>query len=269
VLALRVEVLAHGRRYGRWSRGSCHGKSADDCREYNIQRMVVLALETVTPAGSLAVVCGDAAVVSVVGDAGVPHAARLPLALVDFLGTHGVTLDDVDRMVVVSGPGSFTGVRIGVACAQGFAVTRGWPLASVSTLDALVEGWRHVRAGRAPRTILACLDGMRGEVFTSAHRWDGTTRSALSDAMVGVPSVTMLEGWGGSVTVVGNGAVRYREVWTDGAAEVVDALEPLAASAARLAASPLWPLVSPSALRPAYVRRPDVELARDRRVQQP
>ncbi len=231
--------------------------------------MVVLALETVTPAGSLALVRGEAPVVSVVGEPGVPHAARLPLALVDFLSAHGCTLDDVNRMVVVSGPGSFTGVRIGVACAQGLAVTRHWPLASVSTLDALAEGWRHVRAGDAPHTVVACLDGMRGEVFTASYGWDGTSLSALSDAVVGVPSAALLEGQRGPVTMVGNGAVRYHSVWSTGDAEIVDAFEPLAASAVRLAASPGWPLVSPQALRPTYVRRPDVELARDRRAQQP
>jgi tRNA threonylcarbamoyladenosine biosynthesis protein TsaB len=231
--------------------------------------MVVLALETVTPAGSLAVVSRDATVQSAMGDAGRPHAARLPMALVEFLHTHGLTLDDVGRMVVVSGPGSFTGVRIGVACAQGFAVTRGWPLASVSTLDALAEGWRQVCAGPEPRTVLACLDGMRGEVFTAVYGWDGTALSSLHDARVCAPSTTLLEGWAAPVTVVGNGAVRYAAVWSDGGAEVLDALEPLAASAARLAASPLWPLVTPAALRPAYVRRPDVELARDRRARQP
>jgi tRNA threonylcarbamoyladenosine biosynthesis protein TsaB len=228
--------------------------------------MVVLALETVTPAGSLAL-WRDGQVMSMMGDPGVPHAVRLPAAIPEFLRSHGCGLDDVTRMAIVSGPGSFTGVRIGVACAQGFAVTRGWPLAPVPTLDALAEGWRHARATAGSHTVLACLDGMRGEVFTASYRWDNERMSPLGEPQVSPPGMDLASGLERPVAVVGSGAVRYETVWANAAAEVTDALEPLAASAARLAALPAWPVVGPHALRPVYVRRPDVELARERRVE--
>lgn len=228
--------------------------------------MVVLALETVTPAGSLAIAL-DGHVVSTEGGAGTPHAARLPQALVEWLAQHGLTLDDVDRLAVVSGPGSFTGVRIGMACAQGLAATRGWQVAAVSTLDALAEGWREASGHTTPCTVLACLDGMRGEVFTAAYAWDGQRLTAVREPEVAVPSVDLVAALQSPVHVIGNGAVRYADIWrAAGAARVGDALEPLAASTARLAASAEWPLSAPHALRPVYVRRPDVELARDRRL---
>lgn len=227
--------------------------------------MVVLALETVTPGGSLALAraAGEPPVVSRRGESGVPLAVWLPSAITQFLTAHGLTLDEVTRLAVVSGPGSFTGVRIGVACAQGFAVTRGWQVAAVPSLDAIADGWRHAHGGATPRTVLACLDGMRGEVFTAAYRWDGTAMQPLGDPRVGPPSPDALDALEAPVSVVGSGGVRYAEVWT-GRAEILDAAEPLAAGAARLAASADWALVSPHALRPVYVRRPDVELARDR-----
>jgi len=228
--------------------------------------MVVLALETVTPAGSLAIY-RETHVVSTDGGTGTPHAARLPQALVDWLREHGLRLDDLDRLAVVSGPGSFTGVRIGMACAQGLAATRGWPVAAVSTLDAIAEGWRNAAAEPAPCTVLACLDGMRGEVFTAAYQWDGQHIGLTRAPEVAFPAAEMISALPGSVHVVGNGAVRYADIWrAAGVTHISDVFEPLAASAARLAASPAWPVSAPHALRPVYVRRPDVELARDRRL---
>jgi len=243
------------------------GNSAADCGEYNIQRMVVLALETVTPAGSLAVF-RDGQVVATLGESGVPHAARLPQALVAWLGAQGLRLEDVTHLAVVCGPGSFTGVRIGMACAQGLAVTRSWPVAAVSTLDALADGWRVTHPDAGVRTVVACLDGMRGEVFTATYHWDGASMALRGEPMVGVPSPADIGDVTAPVTVVGSGAVRYADVWSGAGWEVLDACEPLAAGAARLAASGASPCVTPHALRPVYVRRPDVELARERRLTQ-
>lgn len=227
--------------------------------------MVVLALETVTPEGSLAV-WRDGIVAARMGEAGVPHAARLPVALFDWLRVHGLSLEDVTRLVVVGGPGSFTGVRIGVACIQGLAATRGLPVAQVSTLDALAEGWRTTAAEREPRTVVACLDGMRGEVFTAPYRWDGATMTRIDDPVVQAADPAVLASFAPPLSVVGNGAVRYAALWRGHADEISAAVEPLAGSAARLASSETWPLLAPHALRPAYVRRPDVELARERRT---
>lgn len=249
-----------------WRVRLSQGNSAADCGEYNILPMVVLALETVTPAGSLAI-CRDGHVVSTVGGTGTPHAARLPQALVDWLDQHGLSLGDVDRLAVVSGPGSFTGVRIGMACAQGLAATRGWQVAAVSTLDAIAEGWRHAAVTSAACTVVACLDGMRGEVFTAAYRWDGHRLELTREPEVAFPTADMITALSGPVHVVGNGAVKYADIWrAAGVTEASDVFEPLAASAARLVARPEWPLSAPHALRPVYVRRPDVELARDRRL---
>ncbi len=226
--------------------------------------MVVLAFETVTPAGSVAL-WREGVLTAADGDRAQPHAVRLPAALVEWLDRHGLTLADVDRLAVVVGPGSFTGVRIGMACAQGLAVTRGWRVSPVATLDALAEGWRAHHAAATPAIVVSCLDGMRGEVFTAIHRWDGEAFTPLQDPAVHAPAGERLLDADAPVVVVGNGAVRYADHWRACGAEVLDAAEPLAASAARLAVREDWPQVSPDGLSAAYVRPPDVELARARR----
>ena len=225
--------------------------------------MVVLALETVTPHGSVGV-WRDGTATARVGDREIPHAARLPGAWLTLLADAGVAMDDVDRMAVVSGPGSFTGIRIGMASAQGLALTRGWTVAAVPTLDAMAECWRAahlVRGGPAARTVVACLDGLRGEVFTREFHFDGRTLTPRSSPQVGPPDALR---WtpGAAVSLVGSGAARYAAAWAGVSDDIGDVPEPIAAGAARLAARPDWPLVAPHALRPIYVRRPDVELAR-------
>jgi tRNA threonylcarbamoyladenosine biosynthesis protein TsaB len=238
--------------------------SGADSREYNIAVMVVLALETVTPSGSLAV-WRDGTCVSSAGDGTLPHAARFPLAWLTALADAGTSLNQVDRLAVVSGPGSFTGVRIGMASAQGLALTRGWGVVAVPTLDAMAEVWRAAHVGQGARTVVACLDGLRGEVFTREFHFDGEAMRACTDPAVVVPDALRWSGYGAGVSFVGNGAVRYGDTWRAVSTDIADVPEPIAAGAARLAARDDARVVSPHALRPLYVRRPDVELARERR----
>jgi tRNA threonylcarbamoyladenosine biosynthesis protein TsaB len=223
--------------------------------------MVVLAVETVTPRGSVGV-WRDGALSVVVGE-GAPHAGWLPIAWMDALAHAGLGLDDVDRVAVVSGPGSFTGVRIGMASVQGLALTRGWSVAAVPSLDSMAECWRAAHEGQAPRTVIACLDGMRGEVFTRVFQFDGSRMTSGAEPLVGAPALVLLPA-SGPVSLVGSGATRFAETWASRSDDIGDVTEPLAAGAVRLAAQADWPLVAPYALRPIYVRRPDVELARER-----
>ena len=128
--------------------------------------MVVLAVETATRAGSLAIVAG-AACHARVGRSDRTHAERLPLEAVSFLAEHGLTLGDVDLFAVVAGPGSFTGIRVGVAAVQGLALASGRLVVSVPTLEALADGWIPA-APHETAAVFGCLDGQRDEVFFAA-----------------------------------------------------------------------------------------------------
>jgi len=224
---------------------------------------MVLALETVTPRGSVAV-WRDGLCTSSTGNAATPHAARLPGTLIAALEQVGAALDDVGRLAVVCGPGSFTGVRIGMASAQGLALTRHWTVVPVPTLDAMAECWRHHHEGGRPQVVVACLDGLRGEVFTREFHFDGEWLHPQGEPRVVTPALVRWTAYGEGVTLVGSGAVLYAGAGLPMAETICDVPEPIAAGAARLAARGAIASVAPHALRPLYVRRPDVELARER-----
>lgn len=193
------------------------------------------------------------------------HAERLPLEAVAFLAEHGTTLAAVDLLVVVSGPGSFTGLRVGVAAVQGWAVASGRQVAMVPSLDALV---RSVGGVPPEVTVVPCLDGLRGEVFFGA--WRG--QAMLLDAAVAAPAAAVgavrAVAADGPVIVVGDGALRYGSDWAAAGWTTAEPAMTLAEAAAQIVADGRVSGVLPHAARPNYVRRPDAEVVRERRGQQ-
>ncbi|HEY3381376.1 MAG TPA: tRNA (adenosine(37)-N6)-threonylcarbamoyltransferase complex dimerization subunit type 1 TsaB [Vicinamibacterales bacterium] len=244
--------------------------------------MLVLALDTTTRAGSLALM-RDAEMIEVfVGSADRTHATRLPGDLLECLARHGLALRDVDLYGVAAGPGSFTGLRIGIAAIQGLAYANGRLVVPVSALDALacaaLEDGQDGRAAR-PDLVAAVMDAQRGEVFASLYRpaagYDRRTPlEPLRGPVVAAPEA-VFAGWaedlaGRRVRFAGDGAIRYRDILEHASAgqEVVGATPPLAPAIARIAQRQALAdrAVRPHAIKPVYIRRPDAELARDRRA---
>src|SRR3954454_21734018 len=127
--------------------------------------MRVLALDTTTRAGSVAVVDDGRVLVERTGDSARTHAERLPAEVTDALTAAGLTLAGVDLFAVASGPGSFTGLRIGIATIQGFAFVSRKRVAPVSALRALAEA---AAAGHPAGTrVGAWMDAHRLEVFSA------------------------------------------------------------------------------------------------------
>lgn len=127
--------------------------------------MKLLALETATPATDVAVlvdgrVCGRA------GDEERPHAAALLPCVERALAEAGIGLDAVEAFAISIGPGSFTGLRIGLATVKGFALGGTRLVAPVPTLAALA--WSARREG--DDLVLACLDAQRGELYAAGYR---------------------------------------------------------------------------------------------------
>jgi tRNA threonylcarbamoyladenosine biosynthesis protein TsaB len=206
------------------------------------------------------------------GDPSLTHGQRLPSDLGRALETAGVDLDEVGLLAVVAGPGSFTGLRVGIAAIQGLAFSRGLAVVPVSALEAIGR-YTFRRAGDpelvAPWLVAPWIDAQRGEVF--AILYEGNVDRPLLAASSAQPQAT-LDSWTdalGSRPVVfaGDGAVRYKDAIARTLGSRAAVLEPapaLAAEAARIAARHPERAVAPHAIVPIYVRRPDAELARGR-----
>ena len=239
--------------------------------------MVVLALETATAAGSMAVARGSDVLVERIGDPRVPHGQRLPGDLLAALGEAGVALRDVDLFAVASGPGAFTGLRIGIATIQGLAFAHERPVVAVSALEALASA--AMASAEEPDTLIApWMDAARREVFAAlyrivvaSHPHGAASLETVDGPSVGAAAAT-LERWRGplhgrGVLFTGEGARRYAAVigerlGTTGWQLASEA--PIASAIARLAAARAGQAGPPHAVRPLYVRRPDAELARER-----
>jgi tRNA threonylcarbamoyladenosine biosynthesis protein TsaB len=239
--------------------------------------MRVLALDTTTRAGSVAIVDGDRVVDEQLGDASRTHAERMPAEILAMLAAHGRTLADVDLFAVASGPGSFTGLRIGIATIQGLAFVGGQPIVAVPALDAL--GHLAGQDGQPGDVVGAWMDAHRRDVFASLFRvsdaplFEPERLTAVDAAAVDDPTSTIAR-WRAlvgdePVRVIGDGAVLFADVVArDAPSWRVMPASPLAGAIGRLAVARALrgETVDPAGLQPLYIRRPDAEVARDRRV---
>jgi tRNA threonylcarbamoyladenosine biosynthesis protein TsaB len=232
--------------------------------------MLVLALDTTSRAGSVAVVDDDRVMAVVRGDPERTHGERLPAEIDSALRSAGRSATDLDLLAVASGPGAFTGLRIGLAAVQGLALVLRIPAIGVSALDALAEAAIE-SAHPAPEIIATWMDAARGEVFAARYAVaDGAWVQPTEDPWVAAPDAVVDAMPAGQLVraiFIGDGATRYREVLmrsSGGAARIFEApatLAPLVARIGRVRALS-GHAGPPHALQPLYVRRPDAELAK-------
>ena len=232
--------------------------------------MNILALDTTRRDGSVAVARDGTVLHESTGDPAVTHGERLPGDIARALGAAGMTVADLDLLALAAGPGSFTGLRVGVATVQGLAFARGLQVVPVPTLEALARAASE--SGAASRLTAVWMDAQRGEVFAAVY--DAAGREIVA-AQAGHPPA-VLDRWSAGEHAarladidlfVGDGAVRYETAirGAAGARVRIAAAPPLAGTLARVAFAQPHRAVPPHAIVPVYVRRPDAELARDRR----
>jgi tRNA threonylcarbamoyladenosine biosynthesis protein TsaB len=236
--------------------------------------MRVLALDTTTRAGSVALVEDGETLIERSGDVNRTYAERLPGDILALLAEAGLTSSDVNVFAIASGPGSFTGLRIGMATIQGLAFVHRRRIVGVSALEALAHAGS---AGCPEGTIVASwMDAYRRDVFSALYRLGGGavfSRARLIELdppSVADPAAT-LRRWTDELHLspaifAGDGAVTYAQA-IDGRGQIV-APPPLAGAIGRIAfeRAQAGLTVDPAGVQPLYVRRPDAEVARDRQA---
>ncbi|MCC0025658.1 MAG: tRNA (adenosine(37)-N6)-threonylcarbamoyltransferase complex dimerization subunit type 1 TsaB [Zhengella sp.] len=134
--------------------------------------MTLLAIDT---AANLCAAClSDAETGAILGaevlDIGKGHAEQLMDVIAQAMAEAGAQWPDLTRLAVTVGPGSFTGIRVGVAAARGLALALDLPLTGITTLEALAA---ETRAAQPDRPVLAALDARRGEIYAQVFGTSG------------------------------------------------------------------------------------------------
>lgn len=170
------------------------------------------------------------------------------------------TLDDVTCMAVSAGPGSFTGVRIGVSCVKGLSMTRNIPCAGVSTLRAMAENARQLTG-----IVCAVMDARCGQVYNALFRAESGKLTRLCDDRA-LPIAELLDEcktFAEKIYLVGDGAELCYKTFAAIRAELLQPqLRFQRASGVAMAAQEMvenGQTVTPDALMPIYLRLPQAE----------
>ena len=165
--------------------------------------MLILAFETSAKAASVALTEDGKLLGESYQNTGLTHSQTLMVMAEDLLKQCGKTVDDITAVAVAEGPGSFTGVRIGVAAAKGFAWGRNIPCYGISTLEAMA-----VSLGAYGGHICACMDARRSQVYNALFYVNqGRVERFSEDRAIALADLkTDLEHIDGPIFLVGDGA---------------------------------------------------------------
>ncbi|HVT77996.1 MAG TPA: tRNA (adenosine(37)-N6)-threonylcarbamoyltransferase complex dimerization subunit type 1 TsaB [Acidimicrobiales bacterium] len=203
--------------------------------------MMVLGIESATARAGVAIGTDDGVIAGAHVTRGPRHAEAL-MPAIDFVCTQaGIAVADVDAIAVDIGPGLFTGLRVGIATANGLAQALGKPMIAVCSLDVLAHALRHVG-----RDIVSVIDARRREVYAARYEAVGRELKRVVEPTVLPPDELLAQI--GDATLVGD---------TLGEAGALFAL-PSAEALVELART--LPLQEPNSISPLYLRKSDAEL---------
>ena len=206
---------------------------------------MILAIDTCLTACSVAILDGETVLAARSEAMPRGHQERLAPLTRELMGEAGIGFPALTRIGVTVGPGSFTGLRVGIAFAKGLAAALDIPAIGVGTLEAMAFG----RTG----FVAAVIDARRDQVYLQLFG-DGAALTAPDALAVGTAAARIAEVYhGGPATFVGSGAPMLEGVLAGAVIETPDGPDPVAIArlAARSAVRPV---------RPLYLRAPDAKL---------
>ena len=174
---------------------------------------MILQIETATTSCSIALANEGKVLASKEVTGRNVHAERITLFIDEVIASAGIKYEDLDAIAVSSGPGSYTGLRIGVSTAKGLCFALGKPLIAVETLEAMASGVADRTGHQADNTILLCpmIDARRMEVYTAVFKADGTRVRPTSAEIINEDSFTDLL-CDNKILFFGDGAEKCREI---------------------------------------------------------
>jgi len=166
--------------------------------------MRILAIDTSTGSASVALLRYTDIVAEVFLNLSTNHSITLLPIVEKICLTSGISIEEMDLFVCTVGPGSFTGIRIGMSTVKGFAFATGKPVVGVSTLDTLA--WNLAGAGIS---VCPMLDARRHQVYTAFYKPDKNNMLEQQGEAMAVEIDSFLPLLEGEVMFLGDGAIRY------------------------------------------------------------
>lgn len=222
----------------------------------NQKAPLILSVETATLAGSVAIARGEEIVAALAGDSGTSHSNTLLNDVDKLLSAARVALPEIELFAVASGPGSFTGLRIGIATVKGLAATLNRPCVGIPTLEAVA-----LAGGESTRSV-ALMPAGRGEVFAQLFSVSKEGFVTAVDQATHISPRRLLEKYGSLEGVLwcGEGAIANSALFDKG--RIAQQVSNLATYVATLALTRFREnhLQQPDSLQAIYVRPSDAEL---------
>lgn len=224
--------------------------------------MKILALETATPAGSIAIVDDTEGLIGEVRvNVRIAHAERLMPSIQWLLGASGVSIKEIDAFAFSIGPGSFTGLRIGLSTVKGFSFATGKPIIPVPTIDAFARTMPFCR-----QMICPMLDARKNEVYAGLYRWvNGQCKKILPETALKPDD--LLKKINEPVVFLGEGSKIYRTLISDRLKSNAlfappSRMSPSASSVAEIAIEKIRQGITtdPVSLAPLYIRKSEAEI---------
>jgi tRNA threonylcarbamoyladenosine biosynthesis protein TsaB len=210
-----------------------------------VAELIILGIESATARAGVAIGTDDGVIASAQATRGPKHAELLVPAVRFVCEQAGIALVDVDAIAVDIGPGLFTGLRVGIATANGLAQALGVPMIGVSSLDLLAHPLRH-----AATDIVSVIDARRSEVYAARYGVaDGELKRVMDPTVL--PPADLLP-------LIGDARLVGDTLLDQGAQFALPSAETLVELAARQEP------VNPSAITPLYLRKSDAELNAER-----